>query len=103
MIFGVGSAFSKGPGSAFSEGPGPGPGPLYKVCLIKEQCLAKTYLLTLLMKEQCFLKKELKTSAFFKKIYYIVISTEKRWSEGYLFIIQTLFHNAKKTFVLFCI
>ena len=29
--FGIGSAFSKGPKSAFSEGPGPGP--LYKVCL----------------------------------------------------------------------
>ena len=28
-------AFSKGPGSAFSEGPSPGPGPLYKVCLLK--------------------------------------------------------------------
>ena len=25
----------KGPGSAFSEGPGSGPGPLYKVCLLK--------------------------------------------------------------------
>ena len=33
--FVVGSAFSKGPGSAFSEGPGPGPGPLYKVCLFE--------------------------------------------------------------------
>ena len=61
MIFGIGSAFPKDLGSAFSEGPGP----LYKVCLIKEQCLAKTYLLILLMKEQCFLKKELKTSAYF--------------------------------------
>ena len=65
MIFGIGSAFPKDLGSAFSEVPGPGPGPLYKVCLIKEQCLAKTYLLILLMKEQCFLKKELKTSAYF--------------------------------------
>ena len=34
--FGIGSAFSKGLGSAFSEGPGRGPGPLYKVCLLKE-------------------------------------------------------------------
>ena len=25
MIFGIGSAFSKGPGTAFLEGPGPGP------------------------------------------------------------------------------
>ena len=33
--FGIGSAFSKGPGSAFSEDSGPGPGPLYKVCLKK--------------------------------------------------------------------
>ena len=37
MIFCIGSTFSKSPGSAFSEGPSPGPGPgsLYKVCLIK--------------------------------------------------------------------
>ena len=34
-IFFIASAFSKGPGSAFSEGPDPGPGPLYKVCLLK--------------------------------------------------------------------
>ena len=33
MIFGIGSAFSKGLGSAFSEDPGAGPGPLYKVFL----------------------------------------------------------------------
>ena len=33
--FGIGSAFSKGPGSAFSGDSGPGPGPLYKVCLKK--------------------------------------------------------------------
>ena len=33
--FGIGSAFSKSPGSTFSKDPGlgPGPGPLYKVCL----------------------------------------------------------------------
>ena len=31
--FGIRSAFSKALGSAFSEGPGPGPDPLYKVCL----------------------------------------------------------------------
>ena len=32
MIFGIGSAFSKGPGSAFSQDPGPGPSPLNKAC-----------------------------------------------------------------------
>ena len=37
--FGIGSVFSKCPGSVFSEGPGPGPGPLYKVCHLKQvQC-----------------------------------------------------------------
>ena len=35
MIFGIGSTFSKGPESAFSEGLGPGLGPLYKVCPLK--------------------------------------------------------------------
>ena len=35
MIFGIGSAFSKGLESAFSEGPGPGLGPPYKICLSK--------------------------------------------------------------------
>ena len=32
MIFGIGSAFSKGPGFGFPEGPGPCLSPLYKVC-----------------------------------------------------------------------
>ena len=37
--FGIGSAFAKSPGSAFSEFSGPGPGLLYKVCLIKHACV----------------------------------------------------------------
>ena len=38
MNFDIGSTFSKGLGSTFFEGPcpGPGTGPLYKVCLKKE-------------------------------------------------------------------
>ena len=36
-IFGIGSAFSKGPESAFSEGPCPYPGPLYKVYTVTEK------------------------------------------------------------------
>ena len=33
--FGIGSTFSKVAGSVFSEGPGPVPGPLYKVCQMR--------------------------------------------------------------------
>ena len=33
--FGIASTFSKGAGSVFSEGPGPVPGPLYKVCQMR--------------------------------------------------------------------
>ena len=35
MNFGIGSAFSKGSETDFSESPGKGPGPFYKLCLMK--------------------------------------------------------------------
>ena len=42
--FGIGSAFSKCPESVFSEGPGRDPGPLYKVCHLKQvQCFLRQF------------------------------------------------------------
>ena len=39
MNSGIGSAFSKVLASPFSEGLGPAPGPLYKVCHLKNMCI----------------------------------------------------------------
>ena len=59
IIFGIGSAFSKGLGSAFSEDPGAGPGPLYKVFLyIQLSPIEIICVLNILAENTLFLTKE---------------------------------------------
>ena len=59
--------------------------------------------LLLLIKEHCFAKKELKSSAFFLKSVTYSFPWKRGGMSGIFLLFKNLFNNAQQAFVFFCI